>query len=137
GWAVLGPMGRVRKRYYGHASGPEGAPSLFGPLPALVETLDEFCLIVPHDLPFRFDPSLGGYHLYGVDLCLQATEGGRGSYAIDAPCLHDSRTSHRPPEYHRIKRKLQRKWMFQRKRVGRSVGTTCGRIRFGLFEGWF
>jgi hypothetical protein len=136
GWAVLGPMGRVGKRYYGHAMGPDGAASSFGPLPARVETLDEFCLVLPTSLSLRFDEKLGGYHLYGVDLCLQATESDRGCYAIDAPCRHNSRTLHRPPDYHRIKRKIQRKWMFRRTRIGRSVGTTCGRIRFGLFEGW-
>lgn len=136
GWAVLGCMGRVGKRYYGHALGADGTASFFGPLPARVETLDELCLLVPAALPFHFDENLGGYHLYGVDLCLQATEKDRGSYAIDAPCRHDSRTLHRPPEYHRIKRRLQRKWMFRRKKIGRSVGTTCGRIRFGVFEGW-
>jgi hypothetical protein len=136
-WAVLGPMGRSGKCFRGHGSGPDGVEALHGPLPALVETLDEMCLVVRRSLPSRFDEKLGGFHLYGVDLCIQAVEAGLGCYAIDAPCRHSSRTLHRPPEYHAIKRKLQRKWMFRRRRVGRSVGTTCGRIRFGIFEGWF
>jgi hypothetical protein len=136
-WGVLGIMGRVDKRYFGHACGPDGKPACHGPLPAAVETLDELCLIVPASLPFRFDEALGGYHLYGVDLCLQVIEGGAlEPFAIDAPCQHNSRTRHRPAAYHVVKRRLQRKWMFRRRKVGRSVGTTCGRIRFGLFEGW-
>lgn len=135
-WGVLGPMGRSGKRFFGRAAGPDGVESHFGPLPAPVETLDELCLIVPRRLSLRFDESLGGYHLYGVDLCIQAVEAGLGCFAIDAPLRHDSHTRHRPPEYHAVKRRLQRKWMFGRRRVGRSVGTTCGRIRFGLFEGW-
>jgi GT2 family glycosyltransferase len=135
-WAVLGPMGRVGKRYFGHALGADGEAAFHGPLPEQVETLDEFCLIVPAGLSLRFDERLGGHHLYGVDLCLEVLEAGRGAYAIDAPCQHNSSTRHRPPAYHAIKRRLQRKWMFARHKVGRSVGTTCGRIRFGLFEGW-
>jgi hypothetical protein len=135
-WAVLGPMGRAGKRFFGRALDSEGRPAYFGSLPALVETLDEFCLVVPRALPLRFDARLGGHHLYGADLCLQALEAGYLNYAIDAPCRHDSATRHRPLDYHPIKRRLQRKWMFRRRRVGRSIGTTCGRIRFGLFEGW-
>ncbi len=135
-WAVLGPMGRRGKQFFGRASGQNGAESFFGPLPARVETLDELCLIVPRNLPLRFDEGLGGFHLYGVDLCIQAAEAGFSCFAIDARCQHDSETRHRPPEYHAVKRRLQRKWMFRRRNIGRSVGTTCGRIRFGLFEGW-
>ncbi len=135
-WAVLGLMGRVGKRSYGCASGPDEVEVRFGPLPARVETLDELCLVVPRSLPLRFDERLGGYHLYGADLCIQAVEAGYDCFAIDAPCRHDSMTRHRPPEYHAVKRRLQRKWMFRRRKVGRSVGTTCGRIRFGILEGW-
>ena len=133
---VFGPMGRTGKRFYGHAFDQNGEPTYRGPLPTQVETLDEFCVIVPRRLPLRFDEQLGGYHLYAVDLCIQAVEATYACYAIDAPCRHNSETRHRPPDYHVIKRRLQRKWMFRRRRVGRTVGTTCGRIRFGIFEGW-
>ena len=135
-WGVVGPMGRLGKRFYGHAEDASGEPAHFGPLPARVDTLDEFCLVVKRDLPLSFDEKLGGHHLYGVDLCIQAHEAGLGCWAVDLRCRHASATRHRPPAYHRVKRKLQRKWMFRRRRTGRSVGTTCGRIRFGVFEGW-
>jgi len=135
-WAVLGPMGRAGKRFFGHALGPDGRAAFYGPLPAPVETLDELCLVIPGSLPLSFDELLGGYHLYGVDLCIQAAEAGRGAFAIDAPVRHRSKTRHRPPEYHRIKRRLQRKWRFRRRKVGSRIGTTCGPIRFGLLQGW-
>jgi GT2 family glycosyltransferase len=135
-WGVLGPMGRSGKRFFGHARGPGGEAAFYGPLPARVETLDELCLVVPGSLPLSFDETLGGYHLYGVDLCIQAAEAGHAAFAIDAPVRHDSMTRHRPPEYHRIKRRLQRKWRFRRRKVGSRIGTTCGPIRFGLFQGW-
>lgn len=135
-WGVAGPIGRRDKTFLGHALDHEGNPSRFGPLPARVDTLDELCLVVRRDLPLRFDERLGGFHLYGVDLCIQAAEAGYAAYALDAPCRHNSTTRHRPAEYHVIKRRLQRKWMFGRRHVGRSIGTTCGRIRFGLLRGW-
>lgn len=135
-WAVAGPIGRAGKRFYGHIEDAEGTIARFEPLPSLVDTLDECCLVIRADLPFAFDEHLGGHHLYGVDLCLQITEAGYGAYAIDVPCHHASSTVHRPPEYHHIKRKLQRKWRFARRRVASSIGTTCGRIRLAWYEGW-
>jgi hypothetical protein len=136
-WGLAGPMGRAGKRFFGHALDENGAAASFGPLPAAVDTLDELCLIAPRNLPLRFDERLGGHHLYGVDLSIQAVEAGFRVYAIDAPVRHNSRTRHRPPGYHAVKRRLQRKWMFGRRKVGRVIGTTCGRIRFGIFEGWW
>lgn len=136
-WAILGPMGRKGKEFRGHAAGMDGSFSRFGPLPDRVDTVDEMCLLVRRELPLRFDEALGGFHLYSADLCLQCLEAGWDVVAIDAPVTHRSTTRHRPAEYHRVKRRLQRKWMFGRRRVGSSIGTTCGRIRFGLLEGWF
>jgi hypothetical protein len=135
-WGILGPVGRASKRFVGTCQGSDRVVSHHGPLPGEVETLDEMCLLARRDLPLRFDESLGGYHLYGVDLCLQAIEAGLGCYAVDAIVRHDSTTRHRDDEYHRIKRRLQRKWMFRRRKIGRVIGTTCGRIRFGLLHGW-
>ncbi len=136
-WGVLGAVGRISKRFFGHCTDLEGIDRCDGPLPAVVETLDELCLIVRRDLPLRFDEKLGGYHLYGVDLCIQAWEKDLCCFAADLPLRHNSLTTHRPPAYHRIKKRLQRKWMFRRKKIGKLIYTPCGRIRFGLLRGWF
>ena len=135
-WGVVGVVGRAGKSFFGHAEDVNGEAIFLGPLPALVDTVDEFCFVLPRELPVRFDERLGGHHLYAVDLCIQSTEAGFGCYAGDLLCRHSSNTRHRPPEYHQVKKRLQRKWRFRRRRVGRVGGTTCGRIRFGLFEGW-
>ena len=52
-------------------------------LPAPVATLDELLLIVRRDSGLRFDPDLG-FHLYGADICLQASEQGLAVVALDA-----------------------------------------------------
>ena len=50
-------------------------------LPARVATLDELLLIVRRDAGLRFDPDLG-FHLYGADICLQASEQGLAVVAL-------------------------------------------------------
>ena len=60
-------------------------------LPARVATLDELLLIVKRDSGLRFDPDLG-FHLYGADICLQASEQGLAVVALAAQCHHNSRS---------------------------------------------
>ena len=137
-WGTLGPIGRNGKRFAGFYADDITAVR-YGPLPRPVETLDELCLIVRRELPLRFDERLGGFHLYGVDLAIQCLEAGLQNYAVDAFLFHHTESRgrfSRPPEYRRILRKLQRKWMWRRRRVGKSVGTTCGQIHFGVSHGW-
>ena len=57
--------------------------------PARVATLDEVVLVVRRETPLRFDPSLK-FHLYGADLCLQASEPGPGVVSLEALCHHNS-----------------------------------------------
>ena len=52
-------------------------------LPPQVATLDELLLIVRRDSGLRFDPELG-FHLYGADICLQASEQGLAVVALAA-----------------------------------------------------
>ena len=60
-------------------------------LPARIATLDELVLIVRRDSGPRFDPELG-FHLYGADICLQASEQGLAVVALAAQCHHNSRS---------------------------------------------
>lgn len=137
-WGLLGPVGRRGKRFFGFYASQDEALH-HGPLPASVDTLDELCLVVPRDLPLRFDESLGGYHLYGVDLALQCRATGRDVVAADLFVHHYTGTRgdvSRPPDYHRIRRRLQRKWRWKTSLVGRRVGTTSGSIHLGAWHGW-
>ncbi len=65
-------------------------------LPARIATLDELLLIVRRDSGPRFDPELG-FHLYGADICLQASEQGLAVVALAAHCHHNSRSVGLPP----------------------------------------
>ncbi len=55
-----------------------------------VETLDEVMLILRRKTGLRFDEALPGFHMYGADICLQAAERGKRSYAISACCVHNT-----------------------------------------------
>ena len=138
-WGVLGPVGRAGKTFAGFYADDVSAVR-YGRLPAQVETLDELCLIVRRELPLRFDERLGGFHLYGVDLAIQCLEAGLSNWAIDAFLFHHTSSRgrfSRPPQYRRILRKLQRKWMWRRRHVGKRIGITCGQVHFGVSHGWF
>lgn len=61
---------------------------MFGPRKE-VQTVDELCLIVPKNAPFRFDETaLDHFHWYGADICLDALSKGYRNFAIDAECIH-------------------------------------------------
>lgn len=54
-----------------------------------VQTIDELCLIVPKNAPFKFDEQiLDHFHWYGADICLDALSKGYRNFAIDAECVH-------------------------------------------------
>ena len=54
-----------------------------------VQTIDELCLIVPKNAPFKFDEQLlDHFHWYGADICLDALSKGYRNFAIDAECIH-------------------------------------------------
>jgi len=89
-------------------------------LPAAAATLDELVLVLPPDTGLRADPALG-FHLYGADLALQAAVLGRPAAVLDAPCLHNSRTTGLPAAFHASAAALAAKW------PGRvPVPTSCG-----------
>lgn len=63
---------------------------LRGDLPALASYLDEHLLVIRRNSGLRFDESLGGFHMYGADLCLQAYMKDMSCYAINARVRHVS-----------------------------------------------
>ena len=98
-WGVVGCAGvrqkfgllRIRRRGVGHAR--ENASTWGQPfdLPEPIDTLDEFLIAFRRSRGLRFDEKQPNYHFYAVDLCLQATQARRRSYAIEAFCYHNSR----------------------------------------------
>lgn len=79
--------------------------------PVVVDTLDEIVLITRKSSGLRFDSQLPHFHMYGVDLCLQARKAGLSNYALPAPCVHNTnQLVALPPEFYACHRYVKRKW---------------------------
>jgi hypothetical protein len=89
-----------------------------------VETLDEVLLVLRKSSGLRFDQRLGGFHMYGTDICLEARRRGRKCYAIAAFCVHNA-NEYRilPLEFWRAYLVMRRKWKAQL-----PIRTTCTEI---------
>lgn len=131
-WGVLGLMGvRVKGGFLGHIIDLHG--HLYNPpLPGEVASLDEVCLIIRKDSGLRFDESLGGFHLYGADLCLQAAVKGLSSYAINA-CVQHLGRGIMGPDFWATTERLYAKWKVNDCPIS-VIETTCGvfRLRSGV-----
>jgi len=55
-----------------------------------VRSLDEVLLVVRKSSGLRFDEKIGGFHMYGTDICLEAEHRGMKSYAFSAFGIHNS-----------------------------------------------
>ena len=136
-WGVAGTFGRRGRQYYGHIDDPHGHRREGDELPAAVETLDENCLVVSRRFPFRFDEALTGFHLYGVDLCLTARAHGLWNWALDC-CLRHLSQGNKDDSYYALRRKLERKWRWQRwklgalRRIPAKMYGPSGPLHFGL-----
>lgn len=123
-WGVAGVMGiRVNGAFAGHIQDPHTSRS-FGRLPQRVQSLDEVCLAIRRDSELRFDERLGGFHLYGADLCLQARMKGMHCYALDASVEHLSRGT-LDESFYEMADRLCAKWRVI-PGVPPVVETTCG-----------
>lgn len=80
-------------------------------LPSEVSSIDEIVIILNPKANLRFDDQLPGFHLYATDICLQAAEKGYKNFVIDAPVVHNSKTSPvLDPTYYDSYRYMQVKW---------------------------
>lgn len=127
-WGVVGCAGitadgRVAAHIYRHDR--ELASSV--PLPAEVRTLDECLVAFRRSSALRFDKDLPGFFYYAADICLQAESLGRLNYAIDAPCVHRSKSRvSLPASLYVAERYFIRKWS-TRLPVPTLSGTVGGR----------
>jgi hypothetical protein len=129
-WGVCGVMGVGQNgRHVGSIEDPHSRRRM-GVLPSVVQSLDEVCLMMRRFSDLSFDESLGGYHLYGADICLQARQKGRKCYAIDAPFKHLS-AGNVDSGFYQVANGLKRKWSAI-SGAPPAIETTCG--VFGLQE---
>jgi len=99
-WGVIGAVGVTpfehgkEKVFCGHWCDPH-PPGYWrrGNLPQEVQALDEQWLGIRKSNGIQFDPTMPGFHCYGIDLSLTARKNGRKSYAIDAFVWHKYRDS--------------------------------------------
>ena len=123
-WGVLGVMGVKQNGFFaGNIRDPHTCVKI-GSLPCEVASLDEVCLILRKDSSLQFDEKLGGFHLYGADICLQANQMGLKCYAIDAPFEHLS-PGNIDDSFYEIAEKLRSKWSCV-KGSPCVIETTCG-----------
>ncbi len=132
-WGVAGLMGvRFGGAFAGHVKDPH-TNRPFGRLPGRVQSLDELFLALRPDSGLRFDEDLGGFHLYGADLCLQARMQGLRCYAVDAPVEHLS-GGRCDESFYQAARRLRAKWRAVRGAPW-AIETTCGIFPLRVDEG--
>lgn len=123
-WGVLGIMGRKKNgQFAGHIIDPHTKHRI-GRLPAPVVTLDEVCLIIRKSSGLSFDEELGGYHLYGADICLQSKQKKLNCYAIDA-CLKHLSGGKIDDSYLNMLKIFRQKWS-KINHTPHFIETTCG-----------
>jgi len=125
-WAVAGCWGATQGGDgWGHVYTPGiGVMGSRFQEPQRIQTLDEIVLIMRKSRGLRFDSNLPHFHLYGTDLCLNASRRGLRSYAVSAFCIHNSNYLRvLPPEFYECYHYVKRKW-----RAYLPICTPCIRI---------
>lgn len=88
-WAVAGNAGgRYAGEVFLHITDATHGEQRMGNLPQKVLTLDENFMITRRDRRIALSADLGGFHLYGSDICMVANVLGYTSYVIDFHLNH-------------------------------------------------
>ncbi|WP_184543771.1 hypothetical protein [Mucilaginibacter sp. FT3.2] len=93
-WAVLGNAGavdRLYKRQVYNIEYPGGAVETKGTFPQKVCSVDENFILVKKSAGLSLSRDIGGFHFYGLDICMLAELRGYSCYVIDFLLLHKSR----------------------------------------------
>jgi len=150
-WAVLGNAGgivpgkkaiRITDPFYGE-------DAKVGTFPARVFSLDENFMLVKRSSNLALSRDIGGFHMYGTDLCLIADILGFSTYVVDFHLHHIGGEAVKdlarsaiqtPTSFNSVKRRFVNK--YQRAFRARWLQTTCtilyiSRSRIGiLFGNW-
>jgi len=88
-WALLGNAGGISlcKRAV-RITDPHGADRRTSKFPVKVQSLDENFILIRKSANLKASEEINGFHLYGLDLCLQASLKGYSAYVIDFHLEH-------------------------------------------------
>ena len=133
-WGLLGNAGAGDfNEYTIRISDPHGTDtSRGGPFPASVMSLDENFIVVRAAANLAVSRDIGGFHLYGTDLCLIASILGYSAYVIDFHLQHLScgdsgrKTDTHFHSFAQSRRRFIAK--YQRALASRWLNTTCTRM---------
>jgi len=90
-WALCGNAGGIADGKLAiRITDPHGADQSTGSFPARAVALDENFIVARRDSNLALSHDLGGFHLYGADLCIVADMLGRTAYVIDFHLRHKS-----------------------------------------------
>jgi hypothetical protein len=92
-WAVLGNAGavdRLYKRNVFKIAYPNGKIDIKGELPQKVCSVDENFIVIKKGANLSLSADIGGFHFYGLDICMGAAFRGYSCYVIDFLLLHKS-----------------------------------------------
>ncbi|PPB85798.1 acyl esterase [Acinetobacter soli] len=91
-WAIAGNAGKTKDgRSRRKISDPHGVNQTFGPFPAKVISIDENFIVINNKYNVSCSYHISGFHLYGIDLCLNAINLGLSCYVIDFHLTHKSK----------------------------------------------
>lgn len=121
-WALAGNAGGTETGLAIRISDPHGEDTRLGQFPTRVQSLDENFIVVRRSAMIAPSNDLSGFHLYGTDLCLQATARGMTSYVVDFHLRHFGRGTI-GKDYYECLEALERKYsdLFRPRRII----TTC------------
>jgi hypothetical protein len=127
-WALLGNAGasaRLYDRLAINISYSDGFVDKKGKLPKQVASLDENFIVVKSSANLSVSHDIGGYHLYGLDLCFIAAALGYTAFVIEFMLTHKSRGNVDASFSETLKR-VKRKYVQFLK--GRYINTTIARF---------
>jgi hypothetical protein len=123
-WAVAGNAGGVAPgRLALRISDPHGPDRTIGDLPERTTSLDENFLVIKRGSRIGFSRDLGGFHLYGADICMAADVMGYSAYVIDFHLEHLSAGNKLSAGFAEAERAFHAKW--SRALRPRLIQTTC------------
>ncbi|QTE40308.1 hypothetical protein J3L18_15050 [Mucilaginibacter gossypii] len=128
-WAILGNAGAAARLYDRLAikiAYPNGFIDLKGNLPQQVCSIDENFMLVKSSANLSLSSNIGGYHLYGLDICTVASVLGYKAYVIDFLLIHKSMGNIADGTFDKALITTQKKYVAFMK--GRYVNTTIAKF---------